>query len=161
MNSFSKFLGILHNVLAVRFLWPEMGQGYRPTTRISSKPGPSRLPYFLPSDWSAPAGEVARAPASGAGSVVIKMIWLFLVSSAQVLARDLVCTVCVTSKLVGLFSLMMVRVPSPCELNASIVFGLKPPLSVPLPIGKVARIFPLLAFKTTQFCGLWHMTNRT
>ena len=82
--------------------------------------------------------------------MVIKMIWLFLVSKVQVLARDFVCTVCATSKLVGLFSLMMVNVPSPCELNASMVAGLNPPLSVPLPIGKVPRILPSSAFKMTQ-----------
>ena len=93
-------------------------------------------------------------------SVVIKMMAFFLVSSVQVLARDLVCTVCVTSKLVGLFSLMIVRVPSPWELNASMVFGLNPPPSVPLPIGKVARIFPSSALSTTQVEGLWHMAKR-
>ena len=95
------------------------------------------------------AGVVAVA-AAGAGSVVITMIWLRLVSSVQVLARDLVCTVCSTSKLVGLVSLMMVSVPSPCELMASMVFGLNPPPSVPRPMGTVARILPSSALSTTQ-----------
>ena len=56
-----------------------------------------------------------------ANSVVIKTIWLFLVSSVQVLARGLVETVWVTAKFDGEISLMIVRVPSPWELNASMV----------------------------------------
>src|SRR4029077_2779256 len=106
-------------------------------------------------------GVVAVAAAdAGAGSVVIKMIWLLLVSSVQVFARDLVCTFCPTSNLLGLFSLMMVSVPSPCELKASMVLGLNPPPSTPLPMGSVARIFPSSALRMTQVCGLWQKAKR-
>src|SRR5260221_8629189 len=84
----------------------------------------------------------------------------FFESSEDVLQPGLVCTVCSTSKLVGLLSLMMVRVPSRCELKASMVLGLKPPPSVPLPMGSVARIVPLSAPRTTQMPGLAHMAKR-
>ena len=67
---------------------------------------------------------------------------------------DLVGTVCSTAKLVGLLSLMMVSVPSRCELNASIVAGLNPPPSVPLPMGSVASTLPSSAFTTTQTSGV-------
>ena len=101
---------------------------HRPTTRISSRPGPPRPPPLPLPGWSVlPAGGGDPAVEPGAGSVVINRIRLFWVSKVQVLARDLVCTVCSTSKLVGLFSLMMVSVPSPCELKASRVFGRKQP----------------------------------
>ena len=61
---------------------------------------------------------------------------------SAVFPLTLVCTVCSTSKLVGLVSLMTVSVPSPCELNASIVAGLKAAPSTPPPIGRAARILP-------------------
>jgi hypothetical protein len=79
---------------------------------------------------------------------------LVLVSSVQVLARGIVLTVCSTTKLVGLFSLMMVSVPSPWELKASMVAGLKPPPSVPFPMGSVSRIFPSTALRMTTVAGL-------
>ena len=84
----------------------------------------------------------------------IKTIRLFLVSSDEVLQPGLVCTVCSTAKLVGLFSLMMVSVPSRCELNASIVLGLNPPPSVPLPMGSVASTLPSSAFNDHADTGL-------
>src|ERR1051326_3619510 len=99
---------------------------HRPTTIISNKEGPPPRAGRWPLEGSVVAGAsvpvvlVADA-AAGAGSVVIKMIWFLLASSVQVLARDLVRTLCSTSKLVGLFSLMIVNVPSPWELNASMV----------------------------------------
>src|SRR5205823_437204 len=127
-----------------------LARNYRPTTRISRSDGPplSRPPRLPPPGRPASGGGVGAAAVSafggevGEGSVVIRTIWFFFVSSVQVLARDLVCTVCSTSKLVGLVSLIMVSVPSPCELKASMVAGLNPPLSVPRPMGSVARILP-------------------
>ena len=56
---------------------------------------------------------------------------------------------------------MIVSVPSPCELKASMLLGLNPPPSVPLPIGSVARILPSSALRTTQVWGSWHMAKRT
>jgi hypothetical protein len=47
-----------------------------------------------------------------------------------------VATVCSTTKLVGLFSLIAVNVPSPRELEAPIVAGLNTAPAVPAPSDK-------------------------
>src|SRR6185369_5118694 len=157
--------------------------GQRPTMRISRSDGPvvarplrwllvrpasaggvvAAVPPLAASAFAA-ADSVAAVSVAGAGvgdgSVVIKTIWFFFVSSVQVLARALVCTVCSTSKLVGLISLMMVNVPSAPELNASCVAGLNRPPSDPLPIGRLARILPSSALSTTHACGFRHMAKR-
>ena len=70
----------------------------------------------------------------------MRRILFVFVSNVEVLAPIIVCTVCSTSKLVGLFSFTMVSVPSPCELNASIVDALKTAPSTPAPMGNVFRI---------------------
>src|SRR5580700_2854223 len=98
-------------------------------------------------------GGVGAAAAPGMRSVQTVTMTLFLVSSDDVLQPVLVCTVCSTAKLVGLLSLMMVSVPSRCELQASIVAGLKPPPSVPLPRGRVVMTLPVSAFTMTQTFG--------
>src|SRR5580700_2465391 len=110
-----------------------------------------------------PAGGGAGLTGAGGGgpySAVISRIRLVLLSSVKVLAPTGVATVCSTAKLVGLFSLMTVRVPSPCELKASIVLGLKVAPSTPVPIGSVARIFPVSAFRITMLAGLRHAAKR-
>src|ERR1017187_7379126 len=131
-----------------------------PTHNTSRLPGPPRPPPRRSPAGAFVADAGVADPACGARSVQIKTIWLCLVSSEQVLQPCLVCTVCDTAKLVGLLSLMMVSVPSRCELNASIVAGLNPPPSVPLPRGSVASTLPSSAFTTTQTLGLAHMANR-
>src|SRR5512146_1912513 len=128
---------------------------HRPTQRTSRLPGPPRPPRAPPA-----AGALGSPAAAAARSVQIRTMRLFFESSEQVLHPALVSTFCSTAKLVGLFSLMIVSVPSRWELNASIVFGLKPPPSVPLPIGSVARTFPSSAFKMTQTLGRAHIANR-
>src|SRR6266566_3760538 len=47
----------------------------------------------------------------------------------------MVCSVCSTAKLVGLFSLMKVIDPLPSALMASIVAGLNVTVSTPMPVG--------------------------
>src|SRR5208282_539440 len=100
----------------------------RPTNKTSRLPGPPRPPRRPPPAGAFVIGAGAGAP--GRRSVQIKTITLFLVSSEEVLQPVLVCTVCSTTKFVGLLSLMMVSVPLRCELHASIVAGLNPPPSV-------------------------------
>src|SRR6185436_19426930 len=60
---------------------------------------------------------------------------------------------CSTSKLVGLFSLTMVIVPLPCELNASIVAGLKTAPSELPASGNRVKTFPSFALRMTNACG--------
>src|SRR5204862_7823445 len=60
---------------------------------------------------------------------------------------------CSTSKLVGLFSLTIVIVPLPCELNASIVAGLNAAPSELPASGRRSRIFPSFALSMTNVCG--------
>src|SRR5436190_1743563 len=105
------------------FLAPASG-GQRPTMMISRSDGPvvarplrwllvrpasaggvvAAVPPLAASAFAA-ADSAAAVSVAGAGvgdgSVVIKTIWFFFVSSVQVLARALVCTVCSTSKLMG------------------------------------------------------------
>src|SRR5262245_48846733 len=96
---------------------------YFPTMMIVKEPGiaaprPPRPPA---------AGGVPAGGAGGGGSVsdAIAKRWLVLLSNASVRAPfdGHVFRSCSTSKLVGLFSLMIVIVPLPCELNASIDCG--------------------------------------
>ena len=90
-------------------------------------------------------------PGAGVGgdpnSAPISNTWPVLVSSVSVFALTIVLTVCSTVKLFGLSSLITVRVPSPCELNASMVSGLNPAPSTPAPIGSVVMILPSSATK--------------
>src|SRR5580765_3642817 len=60
---------------------------------------------------------------------------------------------CSTSNLVGLFSLMIVIVPLPWVLNASIVAGLNTAPSEPPASGRRARTLPSFALRTTKVCG--------
>src|SRR6202000_2757590 len=124
---------------------------YLPTNRIANESG------TLCPRAGRPPGEGAGA---GVNSAVISSNRSVLRSRVSVFARGCVCSVCSTTKLVGLFSFTIVNVPSPCELNASIVFESKTAPSDPLPIGNVSRIFPLPAFKITIVCGLRQDANR-
>ena len=95
-----------------------------------------------------------RASAAGTGpySAVMVKIRSVFVSRVSTLARAGVGTVCSTAKLVGEFSLMTVSVPSPCELNASMVAGLKVAPSQPLPMGRSVMMCPSVAERMTMFC---------
>ena len=75
-------------------------------------------------------------------SAAIRNMCPVLLSIVSVFAFGAVCRFSSTSKLVGLFSFITVNVPSRCELNASIVLGLKTAPSVPIPIGSDVMIFP-------------------
>src|SRR6202140_5303571 len=104
-----------------------------------------------------PAAGVAFDSGGGAGgtgpnSAVIVRIWLVFVSRVSTFARAGVATVCSTEKLVGEFSCTTVSVPSPCELKASIVAGLKVAPSDPLPMGRSVMICPSVADKMIMFC---------
>src|ERR1700739_3455417 len=72
-------------------------------------------------------------------------------SSVSVLARAGVGTVCSTLKLVGESSLITVSVPSPWELNVSIVAGLKVAPSHPLPMGRSVMMCPSVAERMIMF----------
>src|SRR6186713_741902 len=113
--------------------------------------GPPRPPP-RPAGGGVPAG---GAGGGGAGSEAIRKKWLVLLSNVSVRAplNGQVFRSCTASKLVGLFSLMMVIVPLPCELNASIVAGLKYAPSEPPASGRRARTFPSFALRMTNVCG--------
>ena len=87
------------------------------------------------------------------------MLFVF-VSSVSVLARAGVATVCSTTKSVGEFSSITVSVPSPCELNASIVAGLNVTPSHPIPIGRSVMMCPSVADRITMFFLSRHAENR-
>src|ERR1017187_3973803 len=132
---------------------------YREGARQMTKPAA----YFPTTIIENESGTICPRRCPGGGGVnspVIEKIWFVLVSTVIVRAPSFVCAFCSTSKLVGLFSLMTVSVPSPCELNASIVFGLNPAPSTPLPIGRVVMILPSSAFRITMVAGSWHAANR-
>ena len=85
-------------------------------------------------------------------SAVISRMCSVFESNVSVFARTGVVTVCSTTKLVGLFSLITVTVPSPWELNASMVFGLNTAPSVPAPSGRVVQDFAV--FRAHDHHGL-------
>src|SRR5580765_2521094 len=60
---------------------------------------------------------------------------------------------CSSSNFVGLCSLMIVIVPLPWVLNASIVAGLNAAPSEPPASGSRARTLPSFALRTTKVCG--------
>src|ERR1700730_13264472 len=91
--------------------------GYLPTIRSTNEPG-SMGPR------GGPAGRAGAPGSAGANSADISKMWFVLRSIVSVLATGMVVRFCSTTKLVGLFSLITVNVPSLCELNASIVEGL-------------------------------------
>src|SRR5579871_1705652 len=125
---------------ALERLHPVPG-GYFPTTMTEKEPGtmgPRRGRLPCPSG----AGVVGAAY-----SAAIRRIRPVFASIVIVFAPGIVLRFCSTSKVVGLVSLMIVSVPSPCELNASPVLGLKPAPSVPRPIGRSARYLPSFASK--------------
>src|SRR5436190_20253223 len=98
-----------------------------------------------------------RPPADGGGpaSDAIAKRWPVLLSNAIVRAPfdGHVLRFCSTSKFVGLFSLTMVIVPLPCELNASMVAGLNAAPSELPASGSLARIVPHFALRMTNVCG--------
>src|ERR1017187_862976 len=116
-----------------------------------------RPPFF----WASGGGASAGGAGGGPHSAGLISTWLVLVSIVSVLAPRMVVTFCSTTKLVGLFSLMTVKVPSPFELKASMVLGLKVAPSVPVPIGKVSRILPVSELRITMVAGVWQEANRT
>src|ERR1019366_145114 len=107
-----------------------------------------------------PAAGGAVGAGGAANSAVISRMLLVLLSRVRVLARTGVVTVCSTTKVVGLFSLITVSVPSPCELKASMVAGLKTAPSVPAPRGRAAMNLPSSALSITMFAGLRQATKR-
>src|SRR5208337_208482 len=148
------------------FLWyrraflflPFAAQSF-PTTRIWKECGimgarGPRINAGGPLAAGGPPVAGGAAPAGGAGgagvgpySAVIRKRLPVFVSSVMVLARCGVNTVCSKEKLVGEFSLITVRVPSPCELKTSIVSGLKVAPSQPTPIGRSVMMCPSAADK--------------
>jgi hypothetical protein len=108
-----------------------------------------------------PAGRAGAPGGAGANSADMSKRWLVLLSNVRVLATGMVFRVCSTTKLVGLFSLTTVNVPSLCELNASIVEGLNTAPSVPEPIGRVVMIVPFSGLRITIVCGLRQVAKRT
>ena len=111
------------------------GRPYLPTIRSTNEPG-SMGPR------GGPAGRAGAPGGAGANSADISKTWFVLRSIVSVLATGMVVRFCSITKLVGLFSLITVSVPSLCELNASIVDGLNTAPSVPAPIGTVVMILP-------------------
>ena len=130
------------------------GVAYLPTIRSTNEPG-SMGPR------GGPAGRAGAPGGAGANSADISKMWFVFRSIVSVLATGMVVRFCSTTKLVGLFSLITVSVPSLCELNASIVDGLNTAPSVPAPIGTVVMILPSLALRITIVWGLRQATNRT
>src|SRR5215472_9876119 len=114
-----------------------------PIIRIENDPG------IIGPRGGRPAGPGGASGAGGPYSAAIVKRWFVFVSSARVFAPFIVSSVCSTSKLVGLFSLMNVIVPAFSALIASIVFGLNATVSTPAPVGRVVMILPLSAFTTT------------
>src|SRR5262245_41321333 len=104
-----------------------------------------------------PGMALPRPPPGGGGvdSEAIANRWPVLLSNAIVRAplEGHVLRISSTSKLVGLFSLTIVIVPLPCELNASIVAGLNTAPSELPASGSLERIFPSLALRMTNVCG--------
>src|SRR5208283_2123994 len=122
--------------------------------------GPPGRPPSAGAAPGAAAGGGATGAAAGAGgagagpySAVMSSRWPVLVSRVMVLARTGVVTVCSTTKSVGEFSLMTVSVPSPWELKASIVAGLKVAPSQPTPMGRSVMMWPSMAERMTM--SLW------
>src|SRR5262245_54883681 len=101
-----------------------------------------------------PGIALPRPPPGGGGadSAAIANRWPVLLSSAIVRApfEGQVFRFSSTSKLVLLFSLTMVIVPLPCELNASIVAGLNTAPSELPASGSLARILPSFALRLTN-----------
>src|ERR1035441_405133 len=89
---------------------------YFPTTRIENESGSigarTRPPFF-----GASLGASAGGAGGGPNSAAISRMWSVLLSKVSVLARVMVFRFCSTTKLVGLFSLMTLSVPSPLELT--------------------------------------------
>src|ERR1700693_1939105 len=135
--------------LPITSIWKECGIiGARGPRIQAGAPGggpPAR--GAAPATWAAAAG-------TGPNSAVIVRIWLVFVSRVSTFARAGVATVCSTEKLVGEFSCTTVSVPSPCELKASIVAGLKVAPSDPLPMGRSVMICPSVADRMIMFL-LW------
>src|SRR6201998_396709 len=110
-------------------------------------------------DGGAPGAGVAVAAAcvadggggTGPNSAVMSRMWPVFASSVSVLARAGMGTVCSTLKLVGESSLITVSVPSPWELNVSIVAGLKVAPSQPLPMGRSVMMWPSVAERMIMF----------
>ena len=96
---------------------------------------------------AAPGGGV---DGTGPYSAVIVKMWSVLESRVRVFARAGVGTVCSTAKLVGESSLITVSVPSPCELKASMVAGLKVAPSQPTPVGRSVMMWPSVAERMTM-----------
>src|SRR5215831_11704357 len=115
-----------------------------------------------PEDGPLAGGAVSTTGSWGTGpnSAVMVRIWLVLVSRVRVFARAGVATVCSTEKLLGEFSLITVSVPSPCELNASIVAGLNTAPSQPLPMGRSVIICPSVADRMIMFFLSRHAAKR-
>src|SRR5437867_6621295 len=83
--------------------WHRRFEHYFPTARIENEPGTTG-----PRPGRPPVGAgFAGAPNSAAISRILPV----LLSRVKVFALGIVVTVCSTTKLVGLFSLMTVRVP--------------------------------------------------
>src|SRR3977135_2117695 len=126
---------------------------YLPTMMIVKEPGIA-APRPAPRP-SAGGGVPAGGGGGGPTSDAIAKRWPVLLSNASVRAPfdGQVFRSCSTSKLVGLFSLTIVIVPLPCELNAYIVAGLNAAPSELPASGSLARIFPSFALRMTNVCG--------
>src|SRR5580692_2725641 len=116
-----------------------------PTSKIWKECGimGERMPRVPP---EAPDGGAGGAGVGPYSAVIRKRLPVF-VSSVMVLARCGVNTVCSTAKSVGEFSLITVSVPSPWELNTSIVSGLNVAPSHPTPMGRSVKMCPSAADK--------------
>src|SRR5581483_9692140 len=86
-----------------------------------------------------PPGPGCASAGGGPNSAAMVNRWPVLESSAKVLAPTMVGSVCSTSKLVGLVSLIKVIVPANSALIASLVAGLNATVSTPAPVGRVVR----------------------
>jgi hypothetical protein len=108
------------------------------------------------------AGAAAGLQGAGGGpySAVMSRMWPVLVSRVRSWRGRGVVTVCSTTKLVGEFSLMTVRVPSPWELKASMVAGLKVAPSQPLPMGRSVMMWPSVAERMTMSLFLRQAAKR-
>src|SRR6059058_1450346 len=114
--------------------------GYFPIIRIVNVPG-----IAAPRPARPPGGVGGAGPRSSA----ITKRRPVLLSNAFVRAKFIVSRFCSTSNDVGLFSLTMVIVPLPCELNTSIIAGLNAAPSEPPANGSVVRILPSVALRMT------------